>query len=68
MTYQSYARKFYLMQAFVAGGFRNAELNSLNFVRKSIQAVTLAGIATAHCRYWTKGCNWVTSLKSSQSA
>ena len=37
----------YLMQAFVDGGFRNAELKSLNFVRKSIQAVTLADIATA---------------------
>ena len=37
----------FLMQAFVAGRFRNAELKSLNFVRKSMQAVTLADIATA---------------------
>ena len=36
----------YLMQAFVAGGFRNAELKTLNFVRKSIQIVSLANIAT----------------------
>mmetsp|Transcript_38952 Transcript_38952/g.43615 ORF Transcript_38952/g.43615 Transcript_38952/m.43615 type:complete len:105 (+) Transcript_38952:100-414(+) len=36
----------YLMQAFIAGGFRNAELKSLNLVRKFIQAVTLADIAT----------------------
>ena len=35
------------MIAFVAGGFRNAELKSLNFVRKFIQAVALADIATA---------------------
>ena len=37
----------YLIQAFVAGGFRNAELKSLNFVRKFLQVVTLADIATA---------------------
>ena len=36
----------YLMQAFVDGGVRNAELKSLKFVRKSIQAVTLADIET----------------------
>ena len=37
----------YLMQAFNVGGFRNAELISLNFVRKSIREVTLANIATS---------------------
>ena len=37
----------YFMQAFVNNGFRNADLKSLNFVRKFIQAVTLADIATA---------------------
>ena len=37
----------YLMQAFIAGGFKNAELKSLNFFRKFIQAVTLADIITA---------------------
>ena len=37
----------YLMQAFVDGGFRNTELKSLNFVRKSIKNVILADIATA---------------------
>ena len=35
------------MQAFIAGDFRNAELKSLNFVRKYIQAVILTDIATA---------------------
>ena len=35
------------MQAFVAGGFRNAELKFLNFFRKFPQAVPLADIATA---------------------
>ena len=37
----------YLMKAFVNGGFRNVELKALNFVRKFIQAVTLADLATA---------------------
>ena len=37
----------YLMKAFVEGGFRNADLKSLNFVRKFIQAVTLVDIAIA---------------------
>ena len=37
----------YLMQAFVDQGFKNSELKALNFVRKFIQAVTLADIATA---------------------
>ena len=32
----------YLMKAFVDDGFRDAELKVLNFVRKFIQAVTLA--------------------------
>ena len=40
-------RDVYLMEAFVDGGFQNADLKSLNFVRKYIQAVTLADIATA---------------------
>ena len=40
----------YLMEAFVEGGFRNADLKSLNFVRKYLQAVTLADIATADGR------------------
>ena len=35
------------MQAFVDSGFRNTDSKSLNFVRKSIQAVTLADIVTA---------------------
>lgn len=34
------------MHAFVDGGFRNAELKALKFVRKFLQAVTLADIAT----------------------
>ena len=37
----------YLMQAYVDGGFRNTELKSLNFVKESIQAVTLVDIITA---------------------
>ena len=37
----------YLMLAFVEGGFRNADSKALNFVRKFLQAVTLADIATA---------------------
>ena len=37
----------YLMKVYVDGGFRNAELKALNFVRKFHQAVTLADIATA---------------------
>ena len=40
----------YLMEAFVDGGFRNADLKALNFVRKYLQAVTLADIATADGR------------------
>ena len=36
----------YLLQAFVKNGFRNTDLKSLNFVRKFIQAVTLADIVT----------------------
>ena len=35
------------MIAFVEGGFRNADLKALNFVRKFLQAVTLADISTA---------------------
>ena len=36
------------MKAFVDGGFRNAGLKALNFVRKFLQAVTLADISTAN--------------------
>ena len=36
----------YIMHAFVNKGFKNADLKALNFVRKFIQAVTLADIAT----------------------
>ena len=35
----------YLMIAFVEGGFRNADLKALNFVREFLQAVTLADIS-----------------------
>ena len=34
------------MQAFVDNGFKNTDLKFLNFVRKFIQTVTLADIAT----------------------
>ena len=44
------ARDVYLIEAFVNGGFQNADLKSLNFVRKHIKAVTLAGIAIADGR------------------
>ena len=41
----------YLMEAFVKGGFRNADLKALNFAKKFLQAVTLSDIATADsCR------------------
>ena len=36
----------YIMQAFVDKGFKNSELKALNFVRKFIQAITLADITT----------------------
>ena len=35
------------MIAFVEGGFKNADLKSLNFVRKFFQEVTLANMSTA---------------------
>ena len=35
------------MMAFVKGGFRNADLKVLNYVRKFLKAITLADIATA---------------------
>ena len=35
------------MIVFVEGGFRNADLKALSFVRKFFQAVPLAGISTA---------------------
>ena len=35
------------MIAFVEGGYRNADLKALNFVRKFFQAVTLTDISTA---------------------
>ena len=38
------------MEAFVDGGFQNADLKSLNFVRKYIQEVTLTDIAIADGR------------------
>ena len=38
-------RDKYLTKAFADSGFRNADLKSLNFVRKYIQTVTLADIA-----------------------
>ena len=37
----------YLIEAFVNGGFRNADLKALNFFQKFLQAVTLSDIATA---------------------
>ena len=37
----------YLMIGIVGGGFRNADLKALNFIRKFLQAVTLANISTA---------------------
>ena len=40
-------KDIYLMLAFVDSGFKNSKLKSLNFVRKSIQAATLADITTA---------------------
>mmetsp|Transcript_40850 Transcript_40850/g.46069 ORF Transcript_40850/g.46069 Transcript_40850/m.46069 type:complete len:193 (+) Transcript_40850:1227-1805(+) len=43
-------RDVYLMEAFVDGGFQNADLKSLNFDKKYIQSVTLADIATADGR------------------
>ena len=39
------------MESFVDGGFRNADLKALNFVRKYLQAVTLADIATSDGRH-----------------
>ena len=37
----------YLMIAFVKGGFLNADLKALNYIRKFLKAVTLVDIATA---------------------
>ena len=37
----------YLMMTFVKGGFRNADLKALNYIRKFLKAITLADIATA---------------------
>ena len=36
----------YLMMAFVKGGFWNADLKVLNYVRKFLKAITLVDIAT----------------------
>ena len=36
----------FLMQLFVDSGFRGADLESLNFTRKNLEAITLADIAT----------------------
>ena len=41
----------YLMESFVEWGFRNADLKSLNFVWKYLQAVTLADIAKVTAFY-----------------
>ena len=40
----------YIMQTFVNNGFKNADLKALNFVRKFIQAITLADIANTDGR------------------
>ena len=40
----------YLMVSFVKGGFRNADLKALNFVREFLKAVTLADIVKAGSR------------------
>ena len=42
-------KNIYFIQAFVDNGFRNSDLKSINFVRKFIQAVTLADIVTTDC-------------------
>ena len=41
----------YFMQAFVNNGFTNADLKSLDFVRKFIQVVTLADISTINSNH-----------------
>ena len=43
-------RDVYLMESFVKGGFRSADLKALNFVRKFLQVVSLSNIATADGR------------------
>ena len=41
----------FLMQLFVDSGFRGADLKSLNFTRKKLEAITLVDIATVDgCR------------------
>ena len=44
-------RDVYLMEAFVKGGFRSANLKALNYVLKFLQVVALLDIATADGRY-----------------
>ena len=44
----------YLMEAFVDGGFRNADLKAFNFVRKYLQAVTLSNIVTSKILFTKK--------------
>ena len=41
-------KHIYLLQAFIDSGFRGMDLNSLNFVCKYIQTLTLADIATVN--------------------
>ena len=43
-------RDVYLMESFVKGGFRSADLKALNFVWKFLQVVSLSDIATADGR------------------
>ena len=44
----------FLMQSFVDSGFRGADLKSLNFTRKKLEAITLADIATVDGRRITQ--------------
>ena len=44
----------FLMQSFVDSGFRGADLKSLNFTRKNLEAITLADIATVDGRRITQ--------------
>ena len=44
----------FLMQSFVDSGFRGADLKSLNFTRKFLEAITLADIATVDGRRITQ--------------
>ena len=44
----------FLMQSFVDSGFRGADLKSLNFTRKKLEAITSADIATVDGRRITR--------------